>query len=420
MRVLIKNARVVQGGRVSDPQNLLIENGVIQRIGRDIQATGDVQIIESRHLHVSPGWFDLGTQVCDPGLEQREDVHTALMAAAAGGFTAVAPFPNTYPAVHGKAEILYWRHKAEGNPVALYPVGAVSVGTIGKDLAELYDMFASGAIAFSDGPGGIQDTGLMLRALLYVQSFGGLVIDQPMDKWLAQGGQMHEGVVSTGMGVRGIPSLAEVLAVQRDLSLLEYTGGRLHLYGLSTSESVEMVRQAKRRGLAVTASTPVLNVCFTDVEMSAFESDWKVLPPLRADSDRIALLEGIADGTLDCLTSNHVPWNEEGKNLEFTYAEFGMSGLQTALPLTCHHLLKALSVADVVRCWAEAPRRILGLPVPVIAEGANADLTAFDPGVEWTPQVSVWRSKGLNTPLMGAPLQGSVLCTITGQNMLSP
>jgi len=415
MRILIRNARVVQGGQVSGLQDMLIEHGVIQRIGHGLQVSGDVRVIESGQLYVSPGWFDLGTQVCDPGIEHREDLKTALAAAAAGGFTAIAPFPNTLPAVHSKAEVLYWKHKAAGHSVGLHPIGAVSTGTVGKDLAELYDMYASGAVAFADGPGGIHDTGLMLRALLYVQSFDGLVIDQPMDKWLAQGGQMHEGLVSTGMGVRGISSLAEVLAVQRDLSLLEYAGGRLHLYGLSTAEGVELVRQAKRKGLAVTASAPIVNACFTDSVMSGFESNWKVLPPLREASDRAALLAGISDGTLDCLTSNHVPWNIEGKNLEFTYAEFGISGLQTALPLTCHHLLQALSVPDVVRCWAEAPRRVLGLPVPLIAEGAKADVTVFDPVAEWTPSLSTWRSKGDNSPFMNMPLRGKVLCTITDQ-----
>ncbi len=294
MQVLLKNVRICAGSNPTEPQDILIRDGIIHGIGKNLpQAEGAEQWSFGRSPYVSPGWFDVGVQTGDPGFEHRENLHSAARAAAAGGFTAVACFPNTQPAVDSKSSVVYIRNKTADSPVTFYPVGAVSVHAEGKDLAELYDMHAAGAIAFSDGRQPLQDAGLLMRALQYARAFDGLIIHQPFHKSIAAGGQLHEGVLSTMLGMKGIPALSEEVAIQRDLSLLEYAGGRLHLHLLSTRKGVELVRAAKAAGLPVTASVAVANLCFTDSLLETFDSNWKVLPPLRDETHRAALLEGL-------------------------------------------------------------------------------------------------------------------------------
>jgi dihydroorotase len=259
----------------------------------------------------------------------------------------------------------------------------------------------------------------------YSQAFGGLIMNEPHHKTIAAGGQMHEGVASTMLGMKGIPPLAEALMVQRDLSLLEYAGGRLHIHLLSTRKSVEMVRAARKAGLQVTASVAIANLCFTDElllgQMSAdgrytaFDSNWKLLPPLRAASDVEALLEGLSDGTIDFICSNHAPWDEEAKNLEFPYAEFGMIGLETVFPLYQTFLSDKITLEAFIELVAIRPRKVLGLPVPEIKPGAAAELTVFNPGTTWTYLEQDIRSKSKNTPFIGAEFKGKVLGIIHGK-----
>lgn len=293
--------------------------------------------------------------------------------------------------------------------MTFYPVGAVSQGCEGKDLAELFDMHTAGAIAFSDGRNSVQDAGLLLRAMQYARAFNGLIVNEPHHKTIAAGGQMHEGVVSTSLGMKGVPALAEEIMVQRDLSLLEYAQGRLHLHLLSTAKSVALVRAAKKAGLPVTASVAVANLCFTDDQLSHFDSNWKILPPLRSQTDADALLEGLADGTIDFICSNHTPWDEEAKNLEFPYAEFGMTGMETAFALCRTYLSKHLSISDLIEKIAIAPRRVFGLPLPEIKPGTPAELTVFDPDAEWIFLEKDIRSKSHNTPFTGQTFKGKVL-----------
>lgn len=416
--MLLKNVRIVTGNtdtHTAQPQDIRLRNGRIEAIGHLSPEAGE-SVHEWPNAHVSPGWMDVGAHTGDPGYEHREDLHTAAAAAAAGGFTAVACFPNTHPALHSKSEVLYILNKTAALPVRFHPIGAVSQDCEGKDLAELYDMHAAGAVAFSDGCHPVQDAGLLLRAMQYASAFGGLIINQPHHKTLAAGGQMHEGLMSTSLGLRGLSALAEEIMVQRDLSLLEYAadGGRLHIHLVSTAKSVAMLREAKRAGLPVTASVAVANLCFTDEKLSDFNSNWKLLPPLRSAADTEALLEGLADGTLDFICSNHTPWDEEAKNLEFPYAEFGMTGLETCFALCRTFLGKNLTLNDVVEKLAVGPRRVLGLPVPEIREGAVAELTVFDPDAAWVLTEKDLRSKSRNTPLVGQQLKGKVLLTIGG------
>jgi dihydroorotase len=372
----------------------------------------ETEIWESPNLCVSPGWLDVGVYAADPGYEHREELRTAAEAAAAGGFTAMACFPNTDPALHTKSEILYVKNKAAELPVHCYPIGAISQGCEGKDLAELFDMHAAGAVAFSDGKRSVQDAGLLLRALQYAKAFNGLVINVPHHKTIAAGGQMHEGLMSTSLGLKGLPVLAETLMVQRDLSLLEYAEGRLHIHLISTAKSVELIRTAKKAGLPVTCSVAVVNLCFTDEKLADFDSNWKIVPPLRSHKDTAALLEGLADGTIDFICTNHTPWHEEAKNLEFPYADFGMIGLETAFSLSQTFLAKHLSLQDWVEKMSLAPRRVLGLPIPKIAEGERAELTVFDPELEWVLGEKDIRSKSKNTPFVGQTFTGKVLGVI--------
>jgi dihydroorotase len=416
--IVLRQVRIVTADATSAPQDILIENGRIAAIGLTLAVPTGTQEMHWPNAHVSIGWFDLGTQVCDPGHEHREDLHTAAAAAAAGGFTAIACQPNTLPALHAKSEVLYIKNKAAQGRlgVEIHPIGAISMDCKGKDLAELYDMHNAGAVAFSDGPHAIQDAGLILRALQYASAFGGLVINQPMHNTIAAGGQIHEGLVSTELGLKGIPALAEELMVQRDLSLLEYvTGGRLHVSGVSTAKSVELIRAAKQAGLPVTASVAIANLCYTDQVLAmtdtqaGFDSNWKVLPPLRAESDRQALLAGLLDGTIDCICSNHVPCDEEAKNLEFTYADFGMIALESCFAMARTSLHKELTINQLIEKMAIAPRRILRLPMPAIEEGQPANLTVFDPDIDYVFERSMIRSRSQNSPLIGQTLKGRVL-----------
>ncbi len=411
MHLLIKNAHIFDGKSESKPQDILIKDGRIAEIGTQIAAPKNATVWESTKLCVSPGWMDIGVQICDPGYEHREDLGTALAASAAGGFTAIAPFANTSPALHSKSEILYVKNKAAGlnSPVAVYPIGAISQGCEGKDLAELMDMNSAGSVAFSDGNKAVQDAGLLLRAIRYVQSFNGLVFNEPYHKSIASGGQMHEGLVSTSLGLKGIPSLAEELMVQRDLSLLEYAGGRLHIHLISTAKSVEMIRAAKKAGKQVTCSVAVANLCFSDEKLSDFDSNWKILPPLRSPQDSKALLKGLSDGTIDFICSNHIPWDEEAKNLEFPFADFGMIGLETCFALCCTFLSKSLTINDIVEKLSHAPRRTLGITTPEIKVGEKADLSVFDPEAEWVYGEKGIASKSKNSPFLGQKLKGRVI-----------
>lgn len=408
MSRLLQQARMIDGKAESGPQDILIRDGRIAAIAPHIPVETGMEILSSGHLCVSPGWIDVGVQTGDPGFEHRENLQTVALAAAKGGFTALVPFPNTNPAIHSKSEILYIKNNTAGMGVHFYPIGAISQDCAGKDLAELYDMHAAGAVAFSDGKKSVQDAGLLLRAMQYVRAFNGLIINEPHHKTIAGAGQMHEGAMSTSLGLKGLPSLAEEVMVQRDLSLLEYAEGRLHIHLISTAKSVDLIRAAKKAGLPVTCSVAVANLFFTDEQLRDFDSNWKMLPPLRAQSDADALLEGLADGTIDFIVSNHTPWDEEAKNLEFPYAEFGIIGLETVFSLCRTFGDKKLPLPLLVEKLSLAPRRILGLPLPEIKVGAAAELTVFDPFESYTFTTEHIGSKSRNSPFIGQELRGRI------------
>lgn len=408
--LLIKNATIIDpdsklNGKKRD---LLIEKGKITQIKGNIPA-GKATILEAKGACVSIGWLDLGVQVGDPGFEHRETLTSAAAAAMAGGFTAIACQPNSSPVIHSKSEVLYISNNTDRGLVDFHPIGAVSRDCAGQDITEMYDMHDSGAVAFSDGKKQIQDAGLMMRALQYVKAFDGLIINHPHDQTLSPNGQLHEGLMSTSLGMRGFPAIAEELMLQRDLYLLEYTESRLHVANISTAGAVKLMKKAKAQGLSITSSVAIMNLVLTDEALGDFDSNYKVLPPLREKSDVTALKKGLKDGTIDLINSNHIPWEEEMKNLEFPYAKFGAIGLETVYALCNTYLQDVLEQEDIVRLLAINPRGVLRLPIAKIEVGAIANLTIFHPKEEWTFTAKNIHSKSRNTPFIDQQFTGKVL-----------
>jgi len=411
--LLIKNAIIVEPGATLNGQkrDILIEEGHITNIASRISKP-EAEVVNLKGGCVSIGWLDLGVHTGDPGFEHRETLETVAEAAAAGGYTGLVCWPNTYPQVHSKSQVLYIRNNTQDSLVDFYPIGAISEECKGKNITEMYDMHQSGAVAFSDGDHPVQSSGVMMRALQYVKSFDGIIINRPQDEAIAGDGHMHEGLQSTSMGTKGIPSLAEELMVQRDIYLLEYTDSRLHLANISTAGAVNLVRQAKSRGLRLTASVPALNLAFEDQMLEGFNEQFKVLPPLREKQDIRSLKSGLRNGTIDLISSNHCPLEEEAKKLEFSYATFGAIGLESCYALSNTHLADTLDTEALIRILAYNPRKILGLSIPTIEKGQPANLTLFNPDEEWIFEQSAIRSKSKNTPLIGQSLKGKVIGVI--------
>lgn len=416
MQLLLKSVMIVNPGASHNgaKMDILITDGIIEKIGKRVNAP-DAVTVKEKNLHVSIGWMDIGAQICDPGLEHREDLESAAAAAVAGGYTAVACFPNTDPTVDNKSQVKYIIKNSKGGIVDFLPIGAVTSSCNGKDITEMYDMREAGAIAFSDGNKPLADNGMMLRALQYVTPFDGVIINHPHDIPTAHSGQMHEGFTSTTLGLKGIPSLSEELMVFRDLQLLEYSDSRLHIQNVSTANGVKLIKEAKKKGLKVTASVAALNLAFQDDALASFDTNMKVIPPLRESKDSKALIKGLKDGTIDCITSNHIPWNSESKDLEFLYAEFGAIGLGTTFGLCNKVLENDLSLETLITKLAQQPRIILQQEMPEIKKGAKANLSLFFPETEFTYEAEMIQSKSKNTSLIGETLKGKVFGTVNGK-----
>jgi dihydroorotase len=368
----------------------------------------DFEVFDATGKYVTPGFFDLNCNIGELGLESKEDLRSGTKAGMAGGFTGLALMPNTQPPVHSKSEVEFILNKAKGNLVDIFPLGTISYKGEGKDMAEMYDMHLSGAKAFTDGKHPVQDAGLMERAMLYVQGFGGLVFSYPEDRAIAGKAKVHEGEISTLLGMKGIPSLAEELMIARDLYLAEYTGSKVHFSTVSTERSVDQIRQAKAKGLQVTCDVAVHHLVLTHKALLGFDSQYKVKPPLRTDSDVTALINGLEDGTIDAIVSQHTPHEIEFKDVEFEVAEFGMIGLQTALSLA---LQAGLSTELIAQKLSVGPRAILGVDAVSIAEGQKANLVVFDTKEEWTYTKQNNQSKSYNSPFIDKQLTGKVLLT---------
>lgn len=407
MKILLKQVTIADplspfNGSVKD---ILIHNGIIEKIDNAIEAGAVDSTITG--LTVSPGWVDIFSHFCDPGLEYRETLESGAAAAAAGGYTQVFVLPNTNPAVQNKSQVEYIVQKAKSLPVTVHPMGAVTKGLEGKDLAEMYDMKKSGAVAFTDGILPVQSPGLMLKALQYVKAFDGVVVQVPMDKSIGQHGLMNEGIVSTRLGLPGIPAIAEELIIQRDIELLKYSGSKLHITGVSTAKGLALVQKAKEEGLAVTCSVAPYQLYFCDEDLSEYDTNLKVSPPLRTRADMMALREAVASGLIDCIASHHIPQNWDSKTCEFEYAKSGMLGLQTAYAVL-NTAVPGLTSNRVAQLLSQNARNIFNLPLATINEGAVAELTLFAPGEKSVLGKGDIKSKSSNTPFIGVELTGRV------------
>ena len=415
MNLLIKSATIVDPNSPFDQKvaDILIQNGTITKIASSI--TSDETVFDAKGKHVSPGFFDLNCNIGELGYETKETLETGTRAAAAGGFTGVALMPNTQPPVHSKAEVEYLCNRAKDKLVDVYPLGTISHKREGKDMSEMYDMYLSGAKAFTDGNRPVQDAGLMERALLYTKGFNALVFSYPEDTAIAGKAKVNEGEVSTILGMKGIPSLAEELMIARDLYLAEYTDSRIHFSTISTSRSVDLIREAKAKGVQVTCDVAAHHLILTDEELKGFDSQYKVKPPLRIQKDVDALIAGLNNGTIDAIVSQHTPHEIEFKDVEFEVAEFGIVGLQTAFSLA---LKAGLDINAIIEKLAINPREILGVDIPTITEGQKANLVVFDAGAEWTYTKENNQSKSSNSPFIGHNLKGRVVLTYNNSQQI--
>ena len=416
MNVLLKKATIISPAAANHLQvkDILITDGIIKQISDDISDKA-AQVISGTGLHVSAGWIDIFADFSEPGNEQKETLESGANAAAAGGFTQVMLMPNTSPAVSSKAQVEFINQRAEKLPVTLHAIGSVTKNTEGKELAEMYDMHASGAVAFSDGRNSVQQSGILMKALQYVAAKNAVLIQVPDDKSISDGGFINEGIVSTKLGLQGKPAIAEELMIARDLELLKYTNSALHITGISTAKSVELITAAKKEGLKVTCSVTPYHLYFSDEDMESYDTNLKVNPPLRRQADVQALRDALKAGVIDCITTHHTAQHWDDKVCEFEYAKNGMIGLQTLYGTVNGFTTDATAFVQMV---TENPAKIFGLELPKIEEGAAASLTIFEPTTEYVFEETMILSKSKNSPFIGKKMQGKVVGIIHKNNVV--
>jgi len=416
MRLVLKGGRVIDPSQgLDDRLDVLIEDGRIAKLARPL--TGRARTIDVRGLVICPGFIDLHCHLREPGREDKETIATGTRAAAAGGFTAVCAMPNTDP-VNDRAGItraILDRARADG-VVRVHPIGAITRGSLGEELAEYGDLREAGCVAVSDDGRPVASARVMRRALEYARAFDLTVIDHCEEPTLAHGAAMNEGTVSTLLGLRGAPAAGEAMVVERDVLLAEMTGGKVHIAHASAAASVDAVRRGKARGVRVTAEATPHHLLLVDqaVKDSDYDTSTKMNPPLRGEADRQALLEGLRDGTIDCIATDHAPHTVDDKKVEYDQAAFGVVGLETAVSLCLDRLVGAgiLDLAQLVSLLSTRPARILGLPGGSLAPGSPADVTVLDPERRMKVDPARFESKGRNTPFAGWTLKGAPVLTV--------
>ena len=418
MKILIKKATILDPSSKHHLQekDLLIENGIIQSI-KDSITDSEAEIIEAKNLHLSQGWTDLNARFGEPGNEYKEDLNSGMKAAAQGGFTHVALMPSTEPCIQSKAELSYILHQSSHNIVDLHPIGALTENRKGEQITEMYDMHQNGAFAFSDDKRSIANASLMKIALLYAKNFDGLIMSYSSEAKIADKGQMNEGITSTKLGLKGIPALAEELQLTRDLQLCEYTEAKMHFSTISTAQSVNLIREAKAKGLNISADTSSYHLLLDDTLLESFNSNLKVKPPLRSTADIDALKEGLKDGTLDAICSDHYPQNIENKKCEFNIADFGIINLETSFSAANTALNGQIDISEIVEKLTSSPKGILGLDSQTIEEGNLADITLFDPLLKWTYLEKDIQSKSKNSPFIGTEFTGKTIAIVNNGQM---
>lgn len=415
MNILIKSATIIDSSSEfhNTTQDLLIENGTITQIGNNLNNPKNYKELRLENLHVSQGWFDSSVCFGEPGYEERETIENGLKAAAKSGFTTVAMNANTNPVIDTNADVAFVNSKAAKNAVNLLPIGALTKTSSGTDLAELYDMSNAGAVAFYDYKKPITNPNLMKIALQYASSFRGLVCSFPQENKISGKGVVNEHITSTKLGLKGNPALAEELQVTRDLFLLEYTGGKLHIPTISTAKSVELIREAKKKKLDVSCSVAIHNLYFTDDVLADFNTNYKVLPPLRTKEDTDALVTGLKDGTIDIVTSDHNPIDIEFKKIEFDHADYGSIGLESAFGA----LQNIFTTKKTIDLLTKGKSRF-GVENTSINTGNKADISLFNPETKYTFTRENIQSRSKNAIFEGVTLKGKVYGIISNNKVI--
>jgi len=419
---------VIKGTTLLDPQqklnhkaDLLIVDGIINKVGnlsKDDYRHSTVYEFDGKYS--VPGFFDMHVHLREPGREDKETIITGSNAAAAGGFTGIACMPNTSPAIESAEVVRFIKEKCSLHPVEVYPVGAVTAERKGEALAPMHELFEAGAVAFSDDGTAVKSSGILRLAMEYAKMFNAPVIEHCEDPSMA-GGAMNEGYTSTTLGLPAIPSIAEDIIVMRDIMVAEYVKGKVHIAHISTKNAVELVRQAKKKGIDITAEAAPHHFTLTEEYLKDFDTNYKMNPPLRTKEDVEAVIEGLKDGTIDCIASDHAPHAIEEKEMEFVYAPNGIVGLETTLGLAVTELVekKHLTLSQLVEKLAVNPRKILNIPVPSIKEGEAANITVFDSKETWTVDISKFKSKSKNSPFNGVKLTGKPFAVINKSKLYS-
>lgn len=414
MSLIIREAKII------DPQSpfhnqivdLKIENGIIKKIGSNLGNTTNAEELKLENLHLSQGWFDSSVSLGEPGFEDRETIANGLNVAAKSGFTAIALQPNSLPVIDNQSQIHFVKSKAQGSATELFPIGALTKESQGLDLAEMFDMKNAGAVAFGDYGKSMENPNLLKIALQYTQDFDGLVIAFAQDASIKGNGVVNEGIVSTRLGLKGIPALSEEIHIARNLFLLEYTQGKMHIPTISTAKSVEMIREAKAKGLNVTCSVSVHHLTLTDEVLDGFDTRYKVSPPLRTEADRKALIVGVLDNTINIITSDHNPIDIEHKKMEFDLAKNGTIGLESTFGI-----LQTVLPLEVIVDKLTSGKSIFNIEKSSIAENAKANFTLFNPEGNGTFTKEAILSKSKNSAFLGKETKGKVY-GILNQNKL--
>ena len=416
MNLLIKSATIVDTSSPyhNQKKDILIKNGVIASIENSIENTENYKEIQLENLYISQGWFDTSVSFGEPGFEERETIENGLNTAAKSGFTAVAVNPNTNPVADNNATIQFIKNKGEGFATTLYPIGSLTKHANGEDIAELYDMQNFGAIAFGDYKKPVCDANLLKIGLQYAQNFGAHIISFPMNKSIAGDGLVNEEINSTKIGLKGIPALAEEIAIVRDLFLLEYTEGKLHIPTISTAKSVQLIKEAKKKDLNVTCSVAAHNLVLTDDEIKDFDTNTKVLPPLRTTKDTKALVKALNEGVIDAITCDHNPLDVEHKKMEYKNAKFGTIGLESLFGA----LNKKIDLNVLIECLTTKPRAAFGIETFSIKEGNKANFTLFNPDFEYIFSEEHIMSSSKNAIFLNKKMNGKVYGIIANKKIV--
>jgi len=411
MKILIKQAKIIDSSSKHNNKicDILINNNKIEKIAKKIQIDSDTKIYKNENLHVSQGWFDMHVNFGQPGFEQRETIENGLNAAAKGGFTEVLLMPNTNPSIDNSSMIDFIKGFSKRNVVKIQVAGNLTFSQEGKNIVEIHDMTNNGCIAFTDDKKSIQNNELMKIALLYIKNSNSLLMNFPNDSKIQKNGVINEGKISTQLGLKGIPNIAEEMMLDRDITLCDYTESKIHESYISTERSVDKIKKAKEKGINITSDVALHNIFLTEEQVNNFDTRFKVLPPLRTKNDNKAIINGLKDGTIDVITSDHNPFEEETKKLEFDNAEFGIIGLESAFGLINKHLEKHLTLNEIIDKISNNPRKILGLKNNSIEEGNYANLTLFNPSNKWEFKENDIVSKSKNSPFVGEELKGKAL-----------